>query len=96
MLNAEQCGQYARKFLTRSRQMTDPETKAAMIEIAMYWTQLAAKSDRSPSADQEQYGHGANSSSPLPKQELSQEAQLNSFVNNQSIHSPPQLETKSK
>ena len=97
MLDAEQCGRYARKFLMRSRQMTNPETRAAMIEIAMYWTQLAAKAaDRSPSADQEQYVHEANSSSPSPKQELSQQAQLSSLVNNQSIHRSPQLETKSK
>jgi hypothetical protein len=97
MLDAEQCGRYARKFLMRSRQMTNPETRAAMIGIAVYWTQLAAKAaDRSPSVDQEQYADGANSSSPSPKQELSQQAQLSSFVNNQSIHRPPQLETKSK
>jgi hypothetical protein len=51
MLDAEQCGRYARKFLMRSRQMANPETKAAMIQIAVYWTQLAAKAaDRSPDA----------------------------------------------
>jgi hypothetical protein len=82
MLDAEQCGRYARKFLMRSRQMTNPETRAAMIEIAVYWAQLAAKAaDRSPSADQEQCVHEANGSSPLPKQEL--------FVNNHSIRRPP-------
>jgi hypothetical protein len=81
----------------RSRQMTNPETRAALIEIAVYWTQLAAKAaDRSPSADQEQYAHRANSCSPSPKHELSQQAQLSSFVNNQSNHRPAQLETKSK
>jgi len=43
MLDEEQCLQYARKFLMRSRQTNNLETKAAMIEIALYWTQLAAK-----------------------------------------------------
>jgi hypothetical protein len=95
MLDAEQCGRYARKFLMRSRRMTNPETRAAMIQIAVYWTQLAAKAaDRSPSSDREQYVHEANSSSPLPKQELAQQPQLSSFVNNHSSRRPP-VETKS-
>ena len=42
MLDAELCRQYARNFLMRSRQLKDAQTKAAMIEIAVYWTQLAA------------------------------------------------------
>ena len=45
MLDAEQCCRYARQFLMRSRQLNDPHTKAAMIEIAVYWTQLAAQAE---------------------------------------------------
>jgi hypothetical protein len=41
MLDAELCRRYARNFLMRSRQLKDAQTKAAMIEIAVYWTQLA-------------------------------------------------------
>jgi hypothetical protein len=65
MLDAEQCGQYARKFLMRSRQMIDPETRAAMIEIAVYWTQLAAKAaDRPPGVQGRALG--SNGSSLVP------------------------------
>jgi hypothetical protein len=66
MLDAEQCGRYARKFLMRSRQMINPETRAAMIEIAVYWTQLAAKAaDRPP--DVQGHALGPNGSSLVPK-----------------------------
>jgi hypothetical protein len=64
MLDAEQCRRYARKFLMRSRQTTNPETKAAMIEIAVYWTQLAAKAaNRSSNAQRGRYREGANNPS---------------------------------
>jgi hypothetical protein len=45
MLDVEDFRQYARNFLLRSRQLKDPQTKAAMITIAMYWTQLAAQAE---------------------------------------------------
>jgi hypothetical protein len=47
MLDAEDFRQYARNFLLRSGQLKDPQTKAAMIKIAMYWTQLAAQAENS-------------------------------------------------
>jgi hypothetical protein len=47
MLDEEQCRLYARKFLMRSRQTNSAETKAAMIEIALYWSKLAAKAAES-------------------------------------------------
>jgi hypothetical protein len=47
MLDVEDFRQYARNFLLRSRQLKDPQTKAAMIRIAMYWTELAAQAENS-------------------------------------------------
>ena len=47
MADAADFSQYARNFLLRSRQLKDPQTKAAMIRIAMYWTELAAQAENS-------------------------------------------------
>jgi hypothetical protein len=46
-MDAVDFSQYARNFLLRSRQMKDPQTKAAMIRIAIYWTELAAQAESS-------------------------------------------------
>jgi hypothetical protein len=54
MLDAERCRRYARQFLTRSRQLKDPHTKAAMIEIAVCWTQLAAQVENRRCVPQQQ------------------------------------------
>ena len=67
MLDAERCCRYARRFLMRSRELNDPHTKAAMIEIAVYWTQLAAHAEnRQCVAQQHQYTKKANSPSLAP------------------------------
>jgi len=69
MLDEEQCRHYARKFLMRSRQTNNPDTKAAMIEIALYWTRLAARAaETSPGAQQEQHAGVPNSPSLVPEQ----------------------------
>jgi hypothetical protein len=71
MLDEEQCRQYARKFLMRSRQTNNLETKAAMIEIALYWTQLAAKAaERSLGAPHEQHACMPNSPSLVPEESV--------------------------
>ena len=67
MLDAERCCRYARQFLMRSRELNDRHTKAAMIEIAVYWTQLAAQAEnRQCVAQQHQYTRMANSPSLAP------------------------------
>ena len=67
MLDAERCCRYARQFLMRSRELNDPHTKAAMIEIAVFWTRLAAQAEnRQCVAQQHQYTRMANSPSLAP------------------------------
>jgi hypothetical protein len=52
----------------RSRQTNSAETKAAMIEIALYWTQLAAKAaERSPDAQHGDYAQETNNPTLAPE-----------------------------
>lgn len=68
MLDQQQCRWYARKFLIRSRQTDNTETKAAMIRIALYWTQLAAQAaERSPDAQHGEYEQEAKNPSLVPE-----------------------------
>jgi hypothetical protein len=68
MPDAEQCRRYARQFLMRSRQENDPEAKAALIEIALYWTRLAAQAaDTSRDIQEEQHAQNTTSPSLAPE-----------------------------
>jgi hypothetical protein len=69
MLDEEECRRYARKFLMRSCQMNNPDTKAAMVEIALFWAHMAAQAagKKTSAAQQDRFTLRTDSPSLVPE-----------------------------
>ena len=53
-MNAEDYRRYARRFLVRARQMSNPGTRTLMIDIALIWMRMAEISERHKPVVQQQ------------------------------------------
>jgi hypothetical protein len=53
-MDAEQYRRYARRYLARARQMTSPENRAIMIDLAMRWMRLAERAVATRPVQQQQ------------------------------------------
>jgi hypothetical protein len=53
-MDAEQYRRHARRYLARARQMTSPENRAIMIDLAMRWMRLAERAMATGPVQQQQ------------------------------------------
>jgi hypothetical protein len=53
-MDAEQYRRHARRYLARARQMTSPENRAIMIDLAMRWMRLAERAMATRPVQQQQ------------------------------------------
>jgi hypothetical protein len=53
-MDAEHYRRNARRYLTRARQMTSPENRAIMIDLAVRWLRLAERVGTSRTVQQQQ------------------------------------------